>query len=347
MSREATAAAPAPSHHAADDERTFVEHVLRAESRAVLDLINHLTPDFTRAVDLVVACAAGGGTVLVTGLGKSGLIGAKIAATLASLGIPSHFVHPTEAAHGDLGRFRPSDLCLALSYSGETEEVVALAAILRQDGLPVVSISAGRPGSRLARLSSAALAIGPVEDAAVFSPAPTASSTAMLALADALCLAAARRRNDTHSDFARRHPGGTLGELCRPVVDVLRFRVGHNLVPVPDGATVAEALRAGETTQRRPGALLLVDAATGVLTGIFTDADLRRLVLRDPAQLARPVRELMTRSPGALPDTALVRDAVHMVREHRRDEIPVVDAAGRPVGLLDVQDLVAMRVVSA
>jgi arabinose-5-phosphate isomerase len=283
----------------------------------------------------------------VTGLGKSGLIGAKIAATLTSLGIPSHFVHPTEAAHGDLGRFRRDDVCLALSNSGETDEVIALAAALRQDSIPVVAITGGpgsSPPSSLQRLATVTLRL--IIAAEAGSPefvAPTSSTTAALAVGDALALAAARRRNFSDRDFAKHHPGGSLGGLMRPVTDVLRFSAGRDLPLIPDSLSVSQALQRAAEAGRRPGAIMLTE--NGRLSGIFTDGDLRRLVLRDPRELSRPIREVMTRSPRTLPATALVRDAVNMVREHRQDEIPIVDAAGRPVGLLDVQDLVAMRLV--
>lgn len=334
---------------ASAEELAFADRVLAAEAAAVSAVRDHLGPEFNAAVDLLVRCAEAGGTVLVTGLGKSGLIGQKISATLASLGIASHFVHPAEAAHGDLGRFRPADVCLALSYSGETAEVVSLAAILRQDNLPIVAISRGSDladstKSSLERLATVSLATGPCDEAGL-SLAPTCSTTATLALGDALALCAARRRNFTDDDFAKRHPGGSLGGLLRPITEALRFVVGSTLTLVPDDVPVAEALTLSETSVRRPGAVLLVDPATGVLTGIFTDGDVRRLIERDRPALDRPIREVMTRNPATLARTALVREAVQMVRESRRDEIPVIDEAGRPVGLLDVQDLVALRLI--
>ena len=342
-------------------EREFVDAVLREEAQAVLGLIPGLDDRFHKAVDLLEQCADSGGTVLVTGLGKSGLIGAKIAATLSSLGIPSHAVHPSEAAHGDLGRFRPTDTVICLSYSGETDEVVNLAAVLRQDGLPIVAITGSRHGgtealrqgrdeegpSSLERLATVTLGIGVEEEAGGSKEggfaAPTSSTTAMLALGDALALATARRRNFTDEDFAKRHPGGALGGLLRPVTEVLRFKVGHNCPLVPQELSVWEALKRVETG-RRPGALLVVDEA-GRLVGIFTDGDLRRLVVRGDMELKQSLGEAMTRKPRTLRGTALVRDAVRMVREARLDEIPVVDEAGRPLGILDVQDLVAMRLV--
>lgn len=328
-------------------EVEFARRLLHAESRAIGNVAATLGMAFHQAVRLVVACADGNGNVLVSGLGKSGLIGQKISATLASLAIPSHFVHPAEAAHGDLGRFRPADICMLLSYSGETIEVINLAALLRQDGVKLIGVCRGTPdaSSHLERLCDIVLTVGNCDEADL-TPAPTCSTTAMLALGDALSLCASRRRNFTDDDFAKRHPGGTLGETLRPVTDILRFVVGKNIFPVSDALTVRAALATADNSGvRRPGALLLTSPKSGELTGIFTDADLRRLVERSVADLDRPIRELMTRAPQVLSHTALVRDAVQLVRESRRDEIPVVDSLRRPVGILDVQDLVALRLV--
>lgn len=331
------------------DERAFIVGVLRHEAQAVAALAEQADDRYTHAVDLICACADAGGTVLVSGLGKSGHIGAKISATMASLGITSHPVHPTEAVHGDLGRFRPHDLAVCLSHSGETAEVVALAAILRQDNIPIIAITrgsgpGGEPSSleRVATVTLPALVTDEAGDGDFM--APTSSTTATLAIGDAIALAAARRRSFTEADFRRRHPGGQLGGLLRPVTDLIRFRVGDNLPLVPQTLTVQQALTEAARVVRRPGALLVTDAQ-GRLAGIFTDSDLRRLILRDAGELARPIAEVMTRSPRTLPGTALTRDAVAMFREHRQDEIPVLDHDGRPIGLLDVQDLIAMRLV--
>lgn len=324
----------------------FAKQVLEEEGRAVAAVAGQLDERFVRAVELITACAASDGTVLVSGLGKSGLIGAKISATLASLGVPSHPVHPTEAIHGDLGKFRKKDVVIALSKSGETEEVVNLAAILRQDGLEVISITGGGDDpSSLERIASVPLTIG-VDHEAGDMPAPTSSTTATLALGDALAIAAARRISFTDADFAKRHPGGSLGGMLRPVMDIVRFKAGQNLPLIDDHMSVAEALEQAEKNDgRRPGAMLLVDKASGSLTGIFTDGDLRRLVMGDPGSLGKPVADVMTRSPRTLPDSSLVRDAITLFREKRQDEIPVVDAQGRPVGMLDVQDLIALKLV--
>ena len=328
------------------DQLDFARSVLCVEADALRALAGSLDQRFNEAVALITRCATSGGTVLVSGLGKSGLIGAKISATLASLGVPSHAVHPTEASHGDLGRFRKQDLVICLSKSGETDELVNLAAILRQDGLPIISITgSSETESSLQRLATVALTLGTTDEAGD-TPAPTSSTTATLALGDALALAAARVLRFTDADFARRHPGGSLGGVLRPVMDVVRFRAGDNLPLIHDSLTVSEALtEARRQSARRPGALLLIDPDSGALTGIFTDGDLRRLVLNDPADLKKPIAARMTRSPRTLAEGALVRDAVTLFREQRQDEIPVVDAANKPIGLLDVQDLIAQRLV--
>jgi arabinose-5-phosphate isomerase len=342
MPSEPTSASP-PTE-CPPDEVAFLRSVLRAESTTLDRLADELdatADDWGRAIGMVADCD---GHVVVAGMGKSGLVGAKISATLSSLGRPSHTLHPAEAVHGDLGRVRRGDVALLLSYSGETEEVVALASILAADGVPCIGIS--RDGaSSLGRLCAAHLTLGRVTEACPLNLAPTASTTAMIAVGDALALAAARRRDFDADAFHRHHPGGLLGAGLRPVIEVLRFQVGRNVAVVPDTVTVEAALAAAGDG-RRAGAVLLVDA-DGLLSGIFTDGDLRRLVnTRGAAGLAGGIAEVMTREPRCLADTDLVRDAVRMVRERRVDEIPVVDADGRPIGILDIQDLVAMKVVS-
>jgi arabinose-5-phosphate isomerase len=334
------------------DAPSLAKKILRAEAQAVVTLADSLGDAFEEACLLIVACAESGGTVLVTGLGKSGLVGSKISATLASLGIPSHSVHPSEAAHGDLGRFRKTDTVVCISSSGETTEVVNVASILRQDGLPIISITARTVAQGAAKASSlealATVALGLNLEHEAGEPdfaAPTSSTTATMALGDALAIVAAKARDFTDADFKRRHPGGTLGDLLRPITEVLRFKLGKDLPRITDDRSVAAALEEAAKWGRRPGAIILCDAKTGRLSGIFTDADLRRLILRDPAELHNPIAAVMTKNPRYLQDSALVRDAVKLVREHRADEIPVVNAAGEPVGVLDVQDLITMRLV--
>ena len=325
-------------------ETDFIAEAMVAEAEAVRRAAARAAGEdagnWRAAVDLLDGCR---GNVVIAGMGKSGLIGAKIAATMSSLGLPAHFLHPSEAVHGDLGRVRTGDVALLMSYSGGTEEVVDLAAILRTDGIARIGISCNHQ-SHLARLCDVHLAIGDVVEACPLNLAPTASTTAMLAMGDALALAVSRRRNFAADDFHRRHPGGSLGAGLRSVTEVLRFRVGDTLATVSEDCTVADALKS-TGGGRRAGALVVVDAA-GRLSGIFTDGDLRRRVNElGAALLAKRVADVMTARPSTLPSDALVRDAVQLVRERRLDEIPVVDAQGKPLGLIDVQDLVAMKVI--
>ncbi|MDZ4831107.1 MAG: KpsF/GutQ family sugar-phosphate isomerase [Phycisphaerae bacterium] len=325
-------------------ERSFLVDALAAEADAVRRLAERLqsadADGWHRALDLLEACR---GHVVVCGMGKSGLIGAKISATLSSLGQPSHVVHPAEAVHGDLGRIRPGDIVLLLSFSGETDEVVSLASILKADGVIRIGMSS-KPASSLARQCDVHLNLGDIVEACPLRLAPTASTTAMLAAGDALALALARRRDFAADDFHKHHPGGMLGASLRPVTEAIRFRVGDNLPVVRDDVTVRSALGSAGGA-RRAGAVVLVDAH-GHLSGIFTDGDLRRLVnAGDLSALDRPISERMTKQPQRLTTDSLVRDAVQLVRERRLDEIPVVDLEGKPVGLIDVQDLIAMRVV--
>lgn len=329
-----------------DQEARLARQILDAEADAVTRI--PVTQAFHDAVDLVVAHTGGRqhGSVVVCGLGKSGIIGQKISATLASTGTPSHFLHPVEAMHGDLGRVRRHDVVLLLSYGGQTDEIVALAALLKQDRAPMIAII-GSAACDLGRIADVALEIGKVVEASPLNAAPTVSTTAMLALGDALALCIAHRRSFGAADFHRMHPAGNLGRQLLPVTQAIRFRVGENLPLVSCGSTVREAVAATMTdipTLRRPGARLIVDDA-GRLAGIFTDGDLVHLLMDNPAALDQPIDAVMIRNPKHLRDDRLVRDAVQMVRQHRIDDLPIVDADGRPVGLLDVQDLVAMKVI--
>ena len=327
------------------EARDTAARVLGAEAAAIEGVRAHLDAHFDRAVALVANAGAGGGSLIVSGVGKSGLVGGKLSATFSSLGTASHFMHPTEAVHGDLGRVREGDAALLLSYSGGTEEVVSLAALLRQDGVPIVSITKGAE-SHLGRLSEAALSVGDIEEACALHLAPTASTAAMLSLGDALAIAVSQARRFTEDDFHRAHRGGALGRSMLPVVEVLRYRVGETMDVLPETASVGDVVAyrpRGEL--RRPGAMVLVDRG-GRVTGVFTDADLRRVLeKRGEGVLGLAVSEVMTHGPRCLGADALVRDAVQLVREMRIDEIPIVDGDRKPLGLLDVQDLIALKVI--
>jgi arabinose-5-phosphate isomerase len=326
-----------------------VSDVFREEAAALdtlrraIDAGGSAGEQWDAAIELVDGCR---GHLVVTGMGKSGLVGAKISATFSSLGIPSHVVHPADAVHGDLGAIREGDVVMLLSYSGATAEIVDLANILRADGVKRLGISRDEH-THLAKLCDAHLALGNFSEAGPLSLAPTTSTTATIACGDALALAIAHQRSFSASDFRARHPGGSLGAMLRPVDELIRFRAGTNLTTTTQDQTVGEALRivaddhAGNV--RHAGAVLILDPE-GRVTGLFTDGDLRRLVLEDPAGLERPIGEVMTRDPLTIQCTATVGEARTMVAEHRIDEIPVVDQHGRAVGLIDVQDLLAPRV---
>jgi arabinose-5-phosphate isomerase len=301
----------------------------------LLNLAAQLDECFCRAVQLLESC---GGSVIVSGMGKAGLVGQKLAATLASTGTRSHFLHPAEAIHGDLGRIHADDLMLLLSHSGETEEVLRLLPSLRELRVPIVAIT-GRPQSQLARQATVTLWIGHVQEAGRLQLAPTTSTTTMLALGDALALATSQRRGFTEVDFARFHPGGALGRKLARVEDLMRplhdCRVAHH------DLTVRHVLVSLGRPGRRCGAVLLVDDRA-VLTGIFTDSDLARLLEQQRDQLLdQPIRLVMTNSPTTVAQGTMMSQAVEILTQRKISELPVTDPQQRPIGLIDITDVMA------
>lgn len=312
--------------------------VIRSEAAAIAALEARLDERFVAAVELVLACE---GFVVVTGVGKAGIVAQKISATLASTGTPSLFLHPTEALHGDLGRFRARDVLLVLSNSGESAEIVALLPSARAIGARLVAITGGA-SSTLARHSDCVLDIGRVQEACPLNLAPTASTTAMLAMGDALAMVVLQRRSFSREDYARFHPGGSLGRRLMKVGDIMRR--GEQLPLLPRGSTLKEAVLVMNRTPGRPGAALVVDAE-GKLAGIFTHGDLARLFERGVAlDGAHLVDAHMGLKPKTTRPDALVEDAQHLLHEHKIDQLAVVDDAWRPVGLVDVQDLLDLAV---
>lgn len=310
--------------------------VLRIEKDALARLMARVDRRFEEAVRLVERCL---GRVVVTGIGKPGFIGQKISATLSSLGIPSLFLHPVEAIHGDLGRVTGQDVVLALSHSGETEEIVHLAPILRRIGAKLIVVT-GNPKSRLSRYADVVLPTFVKDEASPWGLVPTASTTAMLALGDALALAVSEKRGFTSKDFAALHPGGLLGKrLTLQVEDLMRSHAAHPVARESD--RVRKVLL--KITQARAGAASVVNAK-GRLVGIFTDGDLRRHAA-DPGVLSRPVAQVMTRNPKTLSTGHLAAEALKILRAYRIDEIPIVDKRGFPVGMLDIQDLLKAGLV--
>ncbi len=322
--------------------------VLRSEGRAISALAERIADDdccdaFRQAAAAIFECP---GKVVLTGIGKAGIIGRKISATLASTGTQSIFLHPVEALHGDLGRLQPDDVVVALSHSGSTEELIRLVDHIKARRAKLVAMTADAD-SPLARHADIALGYGQVEEACPLGLAPTVSTSCMLALGDALALTVMQMRNFGPEQFATHHPAGALGRKLLKVEEVMTFRGGERLATARDNLTLAEALAEGEKVSRRTGALLLVDDS-GRLTGILTDADLRRIMLKHRGEnvLERPVSDFMTRDPKRIRRGQLASEALAVLNEYRIDELPVVDGADRPVGVIDVQDLIGVKTVS-
>lgn len=330
MSMEAAAQGAKLGHF---EQLRCAREILLRESQSLKQLAGRLDDRFSAAVELLYACR---GSVIVSGMGKAGLVGQKIMATLASTGTRSHFLHPAEAIHGDLGRVHRDDLVLMLSQSGETEEVVRLLPSLAEFGVPILAITASA-GSTLGRAATVVLELGPMEEACALGLAPSTSTTAMLALGDALALVTSQMRNFAREDFARFHPGGSLGRKLS--------RVEHHLRPLeqcrvaPDSNTVREVLVSVGRPGRRTGAVMLIDA-DGKLSGIFTDSDLARLFeARRDRQLDGPIADVMTRRPMTVKAGSRLADAVTMMAGRKISELPVIDDDGRPVGIIDITDV--------
>jgi len=327
----AEAPAPPPAN-ALELART----VLRIEAQAVAALVDRLDGAFLRAVDLLLQCR---GRVVVSGVGKSGHVGRKIAATMSSTGTPAMFVHAAEAAHGDLGMITRSDVLLALSYSGETAELLTIVPTLKREGTPLVAIT-GSAGSSLARHADVHLDVHVDKEACPLNLAPTSSTTAMLALGDALAVACLDARGFGPADFARSHPGGALGRrLLTKVEDVMA--TGNDIPSVPVTASVMEAIR--EISLKRLGMTAVLET-DGRVAGIFTDGDLRRLLERGASVRELAVAEVMTRNPLTISPGALAAEAAQLIESTRRNQLLVVEN-GRLVGALHAHDLTAARVL--
>ena len=311
--------------------------VLATEAAAVAALVDRLGEDFARACELLLACE---GRVVVTGMGKSGHVGNKIAATLASTGTPSFFLHPAEASHGDIGMITARDAVIALSNSGETEELLTILPLLKRLDVPLIALT-GNEASTLGRYATVTLDVSVPEEACPLNLAPTASTTAALAMGDALAVAVLEARGFTEEDFARSHPGGSLGRrLLLHVEEVMRR--GTELPEVgPDTPLSAGLL---EMSRKGLGMTTIVDERRRVL-GIFTDGDLRRALDRQLDVHATPMREVMTVGGKVARPRMLAAEAVHMMEEHRITALPVVDDDGVLVGALNVHDLLRAGVM--
>ncbi len=311
--------------------------VLKIEAEAVGALIRRIDKKFDEAIGLLSECR---GRVIVTGMGKGGLVGQKISATLSSTGTPSLFLHSAEAIHGDLGRVTKEDVVLAISNSGETEEVVRLLPLIKKIGARLIALT-GNPRSTLGRHSDVTLDVSVKKEACPLGLAPTASTTATLAMGDAIAVCLLKKKGFREEDFAFYHPGGALGKkLLLKVEDIMRRGAANPVVK--EDELVRDVLL--KITQARAGAASVVDAG-GKLMGIFTDGDLRRHVESDKNLVVRKVKDVMTKNPVTIPKDHLASEALRILKDKRIDEVPIVDAKQRPIGMLDVQDLLKAGLV--
>lgn len=317
-----------------DADIAYGRQVIETECAAIRGVAPLLGASFAAAVELVHGC---GGLVVVTGVGKSGLIGQKVSATMASTGTSSIFLHAADAVHGDLGRVRRDDVVVALSYTGTTSEVVRLIPALKKIGAKLVAIT-GHGDAPLAQAADVTLLVGKVAEACPIGLAPTSSTTAMLAMGDALAMTVAHRRQFKREDFALYHPGGALGRQLVTVGEVMR-QPSHAVMVRPS-TRVAEALSEMSRPGRPRTGTILVTEEDGRLAGVFTDGDLRRRFVDDRGALDGPIAAVMTRTPRTARPGELLADAYKRIKEMKINELPVLDPAGRVVGLLHVQDVV-------
>lgn len=326
-------------HTAASADRAIAlaKETFDIEAAAVLGLKSRIGPSFAQAVELILALK---GRVVVMGMGKSGHIGRKIVATLASTGTPAMFVHPAEASHGDLGMITAADLVLAISNSGESQEMSSILPVLKRLGAPMVAMTANGQ-STMARHADLWLDTAVDKEACPLNLAPTASTTAQLALGDALAVALLDARGFRAEDFARSHPGGALGrKLLTHVSDVMRS--GDAVPRVPPDANFSALMR--EMSAKGLGATAVVDADDQVL-GIFTDGDLRRLLEQGADLRGTTAQEVMHRAPSTIDEQALAVDAVELMERNRITSVLVVDAEGRLCGALNSNDLMRAKVI--
>jgi arabinose-5-phosphate isomerase len=294
----------------------YARGVIRAEAEAINSVVKIVDAAFARAAEMIYNCH---GSVILSGIGKAGIIGRKISATLASTGTPSHFLHPAEAVHGDLGRLRKNDIIIVLSFGGETDEVIRLINLVKQQDIKMIAITSS-DDSTLSRHSDVTLCIGKLSEACPLGVAPSVSTTCMLAIGDAIAFTVMKARNFSVEDYVRFHPAGSLGAKLMTVEQSMMFKPGEKLPIVVD--------------------------KKGKLTGIITDADLRRLISKQGKDaFAVRVRDVMTSRCKKIRRDALAAEATAIFHKYRIDELPVVDAQDKPVGLIDVQDVLTIKVV--
>ena len=311
--------------------------VLETEAAAITDMLARVDADFVRACHLMLACQ---GRIVVLGMGKSGHIGGKLAATLASTGSPAFFVHAGEASHGDLGMITARDVVVALSNSGETDELITILPLIKRLGVPLIALT-GKPESTLARAASVNIHVGVAQEACPLNLAPTSSTTAALAMGDALAVSLLEARGFTREDFARSHPGGKLGRRLLLLIDDI-MHSGEDIPVVAPDAPLRDALV--EMSRKGLGMTTVLDDQQRLL-GIFTDGDLRRSLDQGIDLHSISVREIMTAGGRTMRQGSLAAEALHTMEEHKINALLVVDQSDRVVGALNMHDLLRAGVV--
>ncbi|HPP88211.1 MAG TPA: KpsF/GutQ family sugar-phosphate isomerase [bacterium] len=316
------------------DKKRIIESAkttIKIESEALKKLVDRIDDEFVKAIELILNCK---GRVVVTGVGKSGVIGRKITATLASTGTPSFFIHAGEGGHGDLGMIVRDDIVLALSYSGETEEVSALLPALKRMGVKIITITGNRH-STLAKYSDVVLNIKVAKEACPMGLAPTTSTTAALAMGDAIAVALINEKKFSSKDFALYHPAGALGKmLLLTVADLMH--TGADIPIVRDNMTVLDSLY--EISSKRLGVTAVIDNKEKLI-GVFTDGDLRRLIENNPELLNQPIKKFMTRNPKIIKQDTLAAEAIYIMNEKKITSLFIIDNKRKPIGIIHMHDI--------
>ena len=318
----------------------YARKVIEAEAEAIKAVKPIVDASFAEAAEMIYNCTS---SVIVSGIGKTGIIGRKISATLASTGTPSHFLHPAEAVHGDLGRLRKDDIVIVLSYGGETDEITRLINLVKQLEIKLIAITSDS-SSTLSKHSDVVLCMGKMNEACPLGVAPSVSTACMLAVGDALAFTVMKARNFSIEDYVRFHPGGSLGAKLMTVEQSMMFKPGEKL-PIAQVTDTIKELLEKTSDVKRHGAVMVVDK-DGRLTGVITDADLRRLMTKHGERVFEfKAADVMTAKCKKIRADALAAEATAIFHKYRIDELPVVDGQDRPVGLIDVQDIVTIKVV--
>lgn len=318
----------------------YAKNVIEIEADAISSLVPIVDESFVKAAEMIYNCE---GSCILSGIGKAGIIGQKISATLASTGTPSHFLHPAEAVHGDLGRLRKNDIVIALSYGGETDEVTRLINLVKQLQIKLIAIT-GERDSTLCKYSDVTICMGQISEACPLGVAPSVSTTCMLAIGDALAFTVMKARKFSVEDYVRFHPGGSLGAKLMTVEQSMFFKQGEELPIAKITDTIGQMLEKTRN-QKRHGAVMIVDK-NGKLAGVVTDGDLRRLVSDKGVEVFEiKTDDVMTANCKRIRADALAAEATAIFHKYRIDDLPVVDANDKPVGLIDVQDIVTIKVV--